>query len=57
MPSIVAHSVRNCAITKSTFAAMSWSTLMNIDVNASIVATMNEAIASNRSSKRGCMTH
>ena len=34
MPSIVAVSVRNCAIASNTFAAMSWSLLMSIDTKA-----------------------
>ena len=34
MPSIVAVSVRNCAIASNTFAAMSLSGLISIEVNA-----------------------
>lgn len=45
MPSSVAVSVRNCAIAKQTFAAMSLSLLMSIDVNASATATANDTAA------------
>ena len=57
MPSIVAVSVRNCAIASNTFAAMSLSWLMSIEVNASDVATANDATASKRSKNRDCMTY
>ena len=56
MPSIVAVSVRNCAIARSTLAAMSLSLLISIDVNASAVATAKDATASRRSKNRDCMT-
>ena len=52
MPSIVAVSVRNCAIASNTFAAMSLSWLMSIEVNASDVATANDATANRRSRNR-----
>ena len=52
MPSIVAVSVRNCAIASNTFAAMSWSWLMSIEVNARAVATAKDATASRRSKRR-----
>ncbi len=55
MPSIVAHSVRNCAIASNTFAAMSLSLLISIEVKASAVATMKDATASSLSRKRGFM--
>lgn len=45
MPSSVAVSVRNCAIAKQTLAAMSLSSLMSIDVNASATATANDTAA------------
>ena len=56
MPSIVAVSVRNCAIASNTFAAMSWSLLMSIDTKAKAVATAKDATASNLSRNRDCMT-
>ena len=52
MPSSVAVSVRNCAIAKQTLAAMSLSSLMSIDVNASATATANDTAAIDFSSIR-----
>lgn len=45
MPRRVAVSVRNCAIAKQTFAAMSLSLLRNRDVNANVTATTNDNVA------------
>lgn len=56
MPSIVAVSVRNCAIASNTFAAMSWSLLMSIDAKAKAVATAKDATASDLSRNRVCIT-
>lgn len=45
MPNRVAVSVRNCATTRQTFAATSWSSLMAIEAKQRATATMNEAVA------------
>lgn len=42
MPRSVHVKVRNCAIASSTFAVMSWSGRMAIEVNARATATTNE---------------
>ena len=55
MPSIVAANVRNCATASNTFAAMSLSWLISIEVNAKAAATTNAATASKRSKNRDCM--
>lgn len=45
MPRRVAVSVRNCATTKRTFDAISWSSLMLSDTNVKTTATTNDAVA------------
>ena len=45
MPRSVAVNVKNCAIAKQTFAAMSLSFEISIDVNANVTATKNDKVA------------
>lgn len=54
MPSKVAVNVKNCATARQTFAAMSLSLLMVMEVKHNATATMNDAVAMVFSNMRFC---
>lgn len=55
MPNKVAVNVRNCAITKRTFDAISWSSEIASETNVRTTATAKDAVAMVFSSIRACL--